>query len=128
MSLTNEQLDSLEFRAKAATPGPWNIVRDPDGYTHYIGPSLVTQVRDDAAYIAAVNPAVVLELIAELRKARAERDWAVKMVNSRLKFRICPTPERHEECHKEPRDTLMPQETCRACWLKAAREAVEEKP
>lgn len=72
-------------------------------------------------------PDTVLELIAELRQARAERDWAVKMVNSRLKFRICPTPERHEDCHKEPHDTLMPQETCRACWLKAAREAVEEK-
>lgn len=60
-------LDAIESAAKAATPGPWNIVRDPDGYTHYIGPSLVTQVRDDADYIAAANPAVVLELVTELR-------------------------------------------------------------
>ena len=63
-------LEALESLAKAATPGPWNIVRDPDGYTHYIGPSLVTQVRDDAAYIAAVSPDVVFELVAEVRRHR----------------------------------------------------------
>lgn len=77
-------LDALEDTAKAATPGPWdNVV----GYRIYAGKKNVAnaqevfscyaheeirskQAQANAAYIAAANPAVVLELIEELRTAR----------------------------------------------------------
>jgi len=112
-------IDTLEVAAKAATPGPWNIVRDPDGYTHYIGPSLVTQVRDDAAYIAAVSPDAVLELIAELRKARAERDWLANDIAT--KDGNCPPIL--QDCT----GIVCTTDVCKQCWIEGARKAVEKE-
>jgi hypothetical protein len=76
-------LDEIERLAKEATPGPWtsSIETDPetdkpgiiwaDAGHHCIGDMYAT---DDADYIAAVNPSVVLELIAELREYRRRED------------------------------------------------------
>lgn len=75
-------LDKLEEVAKAATPGPW-------GYTHRVlglpsttifagvdsghvcYPMIGNALEANATFIAAANPAVVLNLIAELRDALA---------------------------------------------------------
>lgn len=78
-------LDYLETTAKAATPGPWYASGAPKAYciasrndnTDIVSVNLYNeyiksgvQREEDADFIAAANPAVVLELIAELRSAR----------------------------------------------------------
>jgi hypothetical protein len=86
-------LDDLERLAKAATPGPWEnrsgFVRSSGGGSIYVGDDVtittscdwVAECRDgeafynwqaNAAFIAAANPAVVLELI---RLARAANEY-----------------------------------------------------
>lgn len=81
--MTDTELDALEAKAKAATPGPWEYDVEQREYHGvwadgcYIVPSLHIDA-DNCKYIAAVNPTVVLELIAELRQARKERDWLAK--------------------------------------------------
>lgn len=77
-------LDHLEAAANAATPGPW-LERHEDVYSEvdaHVAFCLTVcssaaeccitkkQAQANAAYIAAANPAVVLELIAEIRKLR----------------------------------------------------------
>lgn len=77
MMMTDEQLSALEAAAKAATPGPWvlnGLSVDADGFdicgcTDWRSP-INRNGTANAAYIAAANPAAVLDLIAELRKAR----------------------------------------------------------
>lgn len=79
--MTDAELSTLEAAAKAATPGPW----DCGGVEVFLGewnPLIaMCNSEDNAAYIAAVNPAVVLELIAELRQARAERDFILEQID-----------------------------------------------
>ena len=77
-------LEELKKRALAATPGPWKFAvgsaNDPmpvfkwvcgawsvEDRTLYAvaGPHADTQSRNDAKYVIAANPAVVLKLIAE---------------------------------------------------------------
>lgn len=81
--MTDAELDALEAAAKAATSGPWetdslNNVRNRD--TTIVLTAVLPTHREprpeDANYIAAANPAVVLELIAELRQARASLHWS----------------------------------------------------
>lgn len=75
-------LDTIERLARAATPGPWPIAMtsaDNRDMGHARGPehprpdrmSWHPQTEIDAAYIAAVSPDVVLEMVARLRKAEA---------------------------------------------------------
>lgn len=98
MSITEEQLNDLQQRAEAATPGPWSIIQKKtwpfevslsdanDGFitdimvcTWSTADDLATmnarpenkQSLADAAYIAAANPSTVAALIAALREARA---------------------------------------------------------
>ena len=97
--MIDAELDTLEAAAKAATKGPWiDIEEDDENFgwgIHYtttqnrldnskagiakietdFNPPVEKEQKANAAFIAAANPAVVLELIAELRQARAERDW-----------------------------------------------------
>lgn len=69
-------LDALQAAAEAATPGPWtadccraaNMVYGP---SESIG---VDAVRADAEFIAAANPAVVLELIQQVNRASKEAE------------------------------------------------------
>jgi len=86
--MNQEQINELRQLAQAATPGPWRAA---------ISSSMVNSVRttfetvcetgkniDDALYIAAANPAAVLELIRQrdelmeaLKDAREMvSDWA----------------------------------------------------
>jgi len=83
---TDQQLDDIEARANAATPGPWRKF-DRD-YPHVViqgSPSASASEADgmistnlavneaaDAAFIAAVDPEVAKALVAEVRRQRAE--------------------------------------------------------
>ena len=75
---------------------------------------------------ALTNPAAILELIAELRQARAERDWLAKnllLARAReFSRKRCPSREHWYQFDLE-KDT----DYCIACWIKAASEAVEGK-
>lgn len=78
--MTPAELDQLRALARAATPGPWRVeaqghaeqdvarvnnleVAPPDSVE-------LAHCADDAAYIAAVSPDVVLGLIAEVERLR----------------------------------------------------------
>ena len=71
--MDDPQLDLLDALASAATPGPW--VAEEDGVVSstnglpIVGRRWMLMDRD-AAYIAAANPAIVLGLIAEVRRRR----------------------------------------------------------
>lgn len=67
-------LDAIEAAAKAATPGEWAFVTQgirrfetPDDFVAEAG----VFEEPDAKFVAATNPAVVLELIRRLRAAEA---------------------------------------------------------
>ncbi len=69
--MTDDKLLELESKALRATPGPWECSD--------LGPSYVERPKkkpvvvpeyDDAAFIAAASPAVVLELIKEIYRYR----------------------------------------------------------
>lgn len=72
--------EQIKAAAQAATPGPWETVAGPFN-THVSsrsgfvvgGEGMASYGQDviNAHYIAAANPAVVLELIARLRAAEA---------------------------------------------------------
>ena len=81
-------VDELERLAKAATPGPWTTKPDDDQRKHLLCTEtgawfgvVEASPRNaaDAAFIAAANPAVVLELVRRLRAAEGiVRDLANK--------------------------------------------------
>jgi len=61
----NIDLDDIEAKAKAATPGPW---KDSGGLVNAAESAVAYEVMPpDRAYIAAVNPAVMLEILHRLR-------------------------------------------------------------
>lgn len=74
--MTNAELDALEEAAKAASRGPWHTSVSDSCYVIDAGNYIVCETsgicgaNKDAAYIAAANPAVVLELIADLLQER----------------------------------------------------------
>ena len=111
MSKTDAELDALEAVAKAATPGPWKLDAEADT-------TLDDQIVRDGIYIATANPAVVLNLIAELRQARAERNWLVENMPNN----VCP--EGKTECADRcPTAGGKACYACALCWLEAAKEA-----
>lgn len=135
-------LDTLERRAKAATPGPWeDLSEHPDhlrgtinkGAKHIAGCSWFETPREEqcvtvkealanAAFIAAANPTVVLELIAEIRHLRGERDCLAKVLSSvSVRGILHPSGGFAPAC-----DYDAPQHRCFQCWLKAAQETTEE--
>jgi len=63
----NINLNVLQNLAEAATPGPWATIGVEYG-------ELGAQEIADAAFIAAANPAVVLELVARLNDAVRKLD------------------------------------------------------
>lgn len=81
-------LDDLERLAKAATPGPWTTKPDDDARKHLLCTEtgawfgrVEASPRNaaDAAFIAAANPAVVLELVRRMRAAEGiVRDLSAK--------------------------------------------------
>jgi len=83
--MTDTELNALESAAKAATPGPWHKGDSMlSGGVWVLGPATDTKSicitgyargessnENNAAYIAAANPAAILELIAELRELKS---------------------------------------------------------
>ena len=75
-------LEAIKARAEAATPGPWwhEWVDGDDWWAVYGQPTgdmvcpevCTTWSSDEAAYIAAANPAVVLGLAAEIERLTGE--------------------------------------------------------
>lgn len=95
-------LDSLESAAKAATPGPWHIKRGYclydnrdmhvvsawENYSGSLGLAIYPdEAMANAKFLEAVNPAAILELVAEFRKVRAERDFLRDYVESNHEHR-----------------------------------------
>ena len=70
-------LEDLKAKAIAATPGPWYCDEPFVGSSNHRF-NIVSGVCDNATsncyFIAAANPATVLDLIARLQNAEAERD------------------------------------------------------
>ena len=134
--MTDKQLDALEAAAKAATPGPWETdyrqryvfaengvnVCEIRGYGELIHMvpecEAVEQMRANANFIAAVSPAVVLDLITELRQARRERDWLASQLEG-----ACYSAEDAEYCSLH--DCNDCKYTSAKVWLEAAKEAVK---
>lgn len=127
--MTNEQLDALEAATKAATPGPWRhpgralvasrMSEDEPLVCNCISKQFA-QAPKDAAFIAAANPAAVLDLIAELRKVRRERDWLASQLEG-----ACYSAEDAEYCSSH--DCNDCKYTSAKVWLEAAKEATCQK-
>ena len=123
--MTNAEIDALETAAKAATPGPWEYDVEQGEYHgvwaggRYIVPSLHIDA-DNCKYIAAANPAVILELIAELRQTRKERNYLAW----HRPVRYCPTLQKWEVCDLPDFDGPHMPLQCFQCWRQAAKEAV----
>lgn len=95
--MTDADLTRLEALAAAATNGPWHVwVKDPDIVCHGHGSEQDPDGRDtytiadtsgclddNAAYIAALSPDVVLALVAEVRRLRAPQYLAARLRHQR---------------------------------------------
>jgi len=78
--MTHSELDQLRALARAATPGPWRVEAQGHAWQEVarvnnleVAPPDSVELAhcaDDAAYIAAVSPDVVLGLIAEVERLR----------------------------------------------------------
>lgn len=132
--MTDAELSALEAAAKAATPGPWRhpgralvvsrMSEDEPLVCDCISEQFA-QAPKNAAFIAAANPAAILELIAEMRQTRRERDWLARQ----LDFENCCVPS---DLKEEPGYCL--EHECVECglssanaWLDAAKEATCQK-
>src|SRR5690606_21695301 len=88
-------LDDLERKARAASPGPWwrctccSMLYRHDGETDGARDYIAEARRSgaDADYIAVMNPAVALKLIERVRRAEA-RASAWKRLAKRLRARV----------------------------------------
>lgn len=120
--MTDAELSALEAAAKAATPGPWynigcSTIKSEITHSDIVNDEDCFLIKDDdCAFIAAANPSAVLDLIAELRQARRERDWLAKYIAG-LK---CPEIAQFVSCDFAPRGSTP---KCIECWLKEAKEA-----
>lgn len=92
--MTNEQLDIIEAAARKT--------REAVGCEE--------SLQADCDYIVATRPRRILDLIAELRQSRAERDWLATQL---VKTGIFRTPYRRPMTAEQ--------------WLKLAKEAVCQK-
>ena len=87
MSLTDEQVGEIEARAKVATKGAWRVgewmpretvgrhqvVVDTDEGPYVIlegNQNFIDDANENAAFVAAANPAAILSIIADARRYR----------------------------------------------------------
>ena len=95
--MTDAELDKLESAAKAATPDLW-VVTDSNFDRLQIAEVTVEPImvckEEDAEYICASNPLVILSMIDELRRVRKERDT---LSNTLQKIAKAATPGPWEE-------------------------------
>ncbi len=108
-------LDALEAIAKSATQVAWNTSGYlPDGdHTRWrcVGPSVlgIEQAEKDFNHIAAFNPTVALEMIAEIRQINLQKTALVLaladiryMTHTKEHFGMCE--DIHERCEKAFKD------------------------
>ena len=118
--MTAEQwLADLEAKAKAATPGPWEIgvcldrgmIRQRDGSILAYCRLTTDDDNHNAAFISSANPATVLRLVAMVRWLAGQGDY------------VCP-PEKFRtvDCPEVQREEFCP---CKRCWAEAAYNATE---
>ena len=121
--MTDVELDALEAAAKAATPGPWKHYNNKGNDCVTVFGKVFLPRNElsvaDTAFIAAANPSVVLDLIAELRQTRAERDWLAAMLSEAC-ARNDSCPFTHWHCGIKQ---LSCSSACVQDWLAAAKEA-----
>lgn len=122
MTLTPEQLDEIEAKAKEATPGPWTVSEPASAGLHPRQPSGSAQVRcdeatnrvpsgclipyfilhyTDAAHIAANSPDVTLHLVAVYRAALAWRDAKDARQAIQARASTAKTGEEHHAAMRE---------------------------
>ena len=116
-----ERVNKLEALACNTNAGPWwhGIGHPHEIYTENENwPIAAVESYNDAAYIAAANPAMIKEMIAELRRLEKEADWLAKRLAE-----FCD-PEHDEQCCylcREYCDRVKAHE-----WREAAHKAVKE--
>jgi hypothetical protein len=94
VALTDAELDELERKATAATPGPWVhlhgedfelvygvAIRSEDGHSVAEWDDLPLS-PDDADFVAAANPKTVLALVAEIRRLRSAPKSRVQIADN----------------------------------------------
>lgn len=68
--MTDAEIDALEAKALGATTGPWRVLH-PDGWVVTDDVFIETDASPhNAEFIAAANPAAILELISQYRDAQ----------------------------------------------------------
>lgn len=92
----SDWIDDLERKAKAATPGPWEVDDDDCGFASPDAPMVATPwvagrrthivgsparphgkpLPEDAEFIAAANPVTILRLIGQVRRWKAAWEMA----------------------------------------------------
>lgn len=127
--MNRKEIDELKRLAAKATPGPWVANQDGDGSLcetrrpdgeHYI--VIEPAEWDDAEYIAAVNPQVILGLLASYEHLEKEAEWlACKLEERDPGCKYCE--EYNKECipSLQARGYKGPDN-----WREAARKALEE--
>lgn len=127
--MNQKQNTELKQLALKATPGPWVANQDGDGSLcvttkpigeHYI--IIEPAEWDDAEYMAAVNPQVILELLANYERLEKEADWLA-----------CQLEEKEHGCNycdEYNKECIPSLQTCGykgpENWREAARKALEE--
>lgn len=102
IEITPALLNDWRQKAEAATQGPWNrqslasLLRyaqkhdGPWNDDEYIDCSLPLPKEEDAGYIAAASPAVMLALVAEVERLRDRLDDLIcSGCNQQPKFCVC---------------------------------------
>lgn len=89
IQITDALLANLRDKAKQASPGLWVWEKEGDGYAVYRTFASVPEARvakiaesqfewNDARFIAAANPVVILGLVTEIRLLQDSRDLLLK--------------------------------------------------
>ena len=144
-------LDELEKLARAATPGPWTALPDKtypdrDRCVGIVGPpernayDELEPVRlvetdsafypprmKDAAFIAAANPQVVLELISNQRLLAADRDGLYQQVGAEMKSEDLIRAQAFKEAADSLRETARGYRTSNPGNYAAEQLAVENE-
>lgn len=135
IKITPELLAELKDKAEKATPawlgtGGYEIYYDKP-MTRILATQCVVgyaEKNDDAEYIAAANPQVVLALIAKIESLEKEADWLAAMLGN---GEDCVADCAGVPCVCAMSDKAYPykeeyvQTYCKPCWREAARKAEE---
>ncbi|AMD90020.1 hypothetical protein [Desulfovibrio fairfieldensis] len=114
----DELLADLEAKAQEAEQGEWKAITkeffgdvSSEVEVKSSGTVAYDLNPDDAAFIAAANPATVLRLVAMVRWLAGQGDY------------VCP-PEKFRtvDCPEVQREEFCP---CKRCWAEAAYNATE---